>query len=379
VHTEQLEEDKKRSSNLINELQEALQEMKLREAELHREKTELFERQEQLHHYIEQLHMEKDEMIRSHTLETGELRKKNSILREHLEKMETSARSSNTTSAFRHEFSDFENLTMENSPWEDFSMVNEFSLDVEPQPVSCTPTPAPDPSLLMVPKKSDKPGEKLVTQTEFPFSWNAFYMCLLFGAFIASNSTSLSTPAIPPLSDEYRAESANVLKAVLASAAPSESLQTANPGSLPGPSASAATAALPNTISSAEMAHMTSGPGRMSSTLDDLHNTLVAPTKEQEDEQVFALTADQYNSLTTLQDGEADFKPPPSNLQQAYAAMRSNAMQHRAETKNPPDIYSRSLLWDRVPEKVVRDFKKMVRECGGAVIKEEDPGGVCQS
>jgi hypothetical protein len=379
VHTEQLEEDKKRSSNLINELQEALQEMKLRETDLHREKTELFERQEQLHHYIEQLHMEKEEMIRSHTLETGELRKKNSILREHLEKMETNARSSNTTSAFRHEFSDFENLTMENSPWEDFSMVNEFSLDVEPQSVSRTPTPAADPSLLMVPKKSDKLGERLVTQTEFPFSWNAFYMCLLFGAFIASNSTSLSTPAIPPLSEEYRAESANVLKAVLASAAPSESLQPANAGSVPGPSASAATAALPNTINNVEMAHMTSGPGRMSSTLDDLHNTLVAPTKEQEDEQVFALTADQYNSLTTLPDGEADFKPPPSNLQQAYAAMRSNAMQHRAETKNPPDIYSRSLLWDRVPEKVVRDFQKMVRECGGTAIKEENAGGVCRS
>nr|KMM68597.1 hypothetical protein CPAG_04923 [Coccidioides posadasii RMSCC 3488] len=41
--TEQLEEDKRRSTTLINELQEAIREMKLRETELVREKNELLE------------------------------------------------------------------------------------------------------------------------------------------------------------------------------------------------------------------------------------------------------------------------------------------------------------------------------------------------
>ncbi|PGH26797.1 hypothetical protein AJ80_01563 [Polytolypa hystricis UAMH7299] len=374
VHTEKLEEDKKRSTSLITELQDALSEMKRREGDLHREKAELLDRQQQLHQYIEQLHMEKSEMIRTHTLETGELRKKNSILREHAEKLELNAR----PSAFRNEFSDYENISMD-ATWEDYSMVNDFSLDTEPQPVTTqAPTPTPEDPLLLVSKKAEKQLEK-ASNGEFPFSWNAFYMCLLFGAFVASNSASVTAPAIPHLSEEYRAESANVLKAVLASAAPSEASQSINLGVIPGPSS--ATNALPTTISGAEMAQITGGHGPITSTLDDLHRNLVAPTKEQEEQEVFALSTEQYRALTTLDDddGDANAKAPPSNLQQAYAAMRNTGMQNRANAKHASDIYSRSLLWDRVPEKVVRDFQRMVRECSAASgIKAEGTGDMCQ-
>ena len=353
MHTEQLEEDKRRSATLIKELQDAMQEMKLREAELMREKNELFERQQQLHQYIEQLHMEREEMISTHTRETGELRKKNNILREHAEKLEMNAASS----GFRSEFAEYDNVTMENGPWEEFCMVNEFpSLDR-------SASPAPDTSLVAAAKKVEKSSEK--QSSDQPFSWNAFYMCLLFGAFIASNSTSMSTPSIPPLSEEYRAESANVLKAVLASASPSESnALTQNTLSF----SSASATALPTTISGAEMAQITAGA--TPTNLDQLHNNLVAPTKEQEDQQAFALTAEQYKSLTTLDESEADVKPPPSNLQQAYAAMKNNAMQNRVNVKGASDIYSRSLLWDRVPEKVLQDFRKMVKECGSPVMSD---------
>ncbi|KAL1960958.1 hypothetical protein VTO42DRAFT_4846 [Malbranchea cinnamomea] len=357
VHTEQLEEDKRRSTALIKELQEVIQEMKLREAELLREKNELLERQQQLHQYIEQLHMEKEEMIRSHTLETGELRKKNNILREHVDKLELNAASSGF---------DYENTTMENAPWEDFCMVNEFPSFAR------SPSPAPENSLVPVSKKSDRSGEKQSSQSDLGFSWNAFYMCLLFGAFIASNSTSMSTPAIPPLSEEYRAESANVLKAVLASAGPSESSNAVTQNAVTTSFASSTSTVLPTTISGAEMAQITSGPGSTTN-LDQLHNSLVAPTKEQEDQQAFTLTAEQYKSLTTLEERETESKPPPSNLQQAYAAMRNN--QNRAGLKGAPDIYTRSLLWDRIPEKVLQDFKKMVKECGAAQVKTEENGG----
>ena len=352
MHTEQLEEDKRRSATLIKELQDAMQEMKLREAELMREKNELFERQQQLHQYIEQLHVEREEMISTHTRETGELRKRNNILREHAEKLEMNA----ATSEFRSEFAEYDNVAMENAPWEDFCMVNEFPS------FGRSATPAPDASLAAAAKKVEKSSEK--QSSDQPFSWNAFYMCLLFGAFIASNSTSMSTPAIPPLSEEYRAESANVLKAVLASASPSESNALAQ-NTLTFASASATT--LPTTISGAEMAQMT---GASTTNLDQLHDNLVAPTKEQEDQQAFALTAEQYKSLTTLDESEADVKPPPSNLQQAYAAMKNNAMQSRVNVKGASDIYYRSLLWDRVPEKVLQDFRKMVKECGSPVMSD---------
>ncbi|KAM5442658.1 hypothetical protein MferCBS31731_002041 [Microsporum ferrugineum] len=374
VHTEQLEEDKRRSSTHINELQEALQEMKLREAELIREKNELLERQQQLHQFVEQLHMEKEELIRSHTLETGELRKKNTILREHLERMEVNSTNPTAPGPIRNEFSDYGGLNVDNPSWDSFSLADEFNLDSEqrPLPRSPTPTPARHPfSLDFNPKKAEKQVEKPLTQSDSAFSWNAFYMCLLFGAFIASNSTSTSQPAIPALSEEYRAESANVLRAVLASASPDGSS-----ASFIGPS-SGSSDLLPSTISSSEMAQISSGPaGSATANLDALHNNLVAPTKEQEDAQAFAMTTKQYEALTTLEDemGE-DHIAPPSNLQQAYAAMRNNGLQNRAAFKGNgnPDIYSRSLMWDRVPQKVLQDFNNMVRECG-KTVKAEEPG-----
>lgn len=328
--------------------------MKIREAELLREKGEWLNAQQQINQYIDNLHMEKDELIRVHTLETAELRKKNNILKETVEKLERQTRASNAPT-LGNEFSDFESLTMDGSPWEDFSMVNSLSLDAEPISGSTAPSNA------LVVSTNDKPSDKT------PFSWNAFYMCLLFGAFIASNSGSLSARSIPKLSEEYRTESANVLRAVLSSSPPE--LAT-NQAPAVAPSAAAGLLATA-TISSAEMAQMTSGAGA-SSTLDELHNTLALPTKEQEQEQVFSLTPDQYNSLTTY-DESADFKQPQrtSNLQQALAAMRNNAAQDRMQMKSASDVYSRSLMWDRVPEKVIRDFRRMVQEYGAVPIKQE--------
>ncbi|EEP77839.1 conserved hypothetical protein [Uncinocarpus reesii 1704] len=365
VHTEQLEEDKRRSTSLINELQEAIREMKLREAEFVQEKAKLLESQQQLHQYIEQLHSEKEELIRSHTLETGELRKKNTILREHMEKLE---HSTTPGSLFRSDFSDYESLGVGGNSWDDFSMANEFSLDSEPRVTVRSPTPTPEKSLII--SKTDKVVEKLSSQTDFPFSWNAFYMCLLFGAFVASNGSSMPATSIPPLSEEYRAESANVLKAVLASANPTQATHSISLANIPS-----STSSFPATISRAELAQLSSGQDTTMTNLDDLHRNLVAPTKEQEDQQAFTLTAEQYNALTTLDDEDGDITPQPSNLQQAYAAMRSNA----AGTKGTSDVYSRSLLWDRVPDKVVRDFRRMVKDCGINVGKHEEPGGALTS
>lgn len=348
---------------MISDLEESL---KLREAEFLREKNEWISAQQQVNQYIDNLHMEKEEMVRKHTLETGELRKKNTVLREHIEKLEsTAAQPASNPSNFSNEFSDYENVTMDNSPWEDFSIINEFSLDADaPAPQQ----PAAPCTSLILPNKNP---EKSSSQSDHPFSWNAFYMCLLFGAFIASNTSSASNPAIPHLSDEYRAESANVLKAVLESN--SESSQLADP--TPTAPSTSATTSLPTTISGAEMAEMMSGQSATPN-LDNFHNRFAAPTKEQEDQQVFALSADQYNSLTTFDEDAMDYKPQsPSNLQQTLNAMRSNG-QDRAGTKTMPDVHSRSLLWDRVPQKVVQDFRRMMRDSGAPPIKKEDGGGL---
>ncbi|KAH8429869.1 putative bZIP transcription factor [Aspergillus melleus] len=360
LHTEKLEEEKKQYTQALNDLEEELQNMRLREAELLREKSEWIAAQQEITQYINTMHMDKDEMIRVHTLETTELRKKNNILKETVEKLERHARTAPAPSNLANEFSDFENLTMSNSPWEDFTMVNSLSLDSDP----VTSAPTGQPSSLV--STNDRSAEK---SNDYPFSWNAFYMCLLFGAFIASNNNnSLSARVIPQLSEEYRAESANVLRAVLSSSPP----ELAHPMGQAAVASSSA-APLPTTISGAEMAQMSAGT--VHSNLDELHNALAMPTKEQEQEQVFSLNADQYNSLTTYEDTNVNYKSQqPSNLQQALAAMRGSAPGNKIPGKSTSDVYSRSLMWDRVPEKVIRDFRRMVQDYGASPVKEEESG-----
>lgn len=330
------------------------------------EKSEWIAQHQQITAYLERMHIEKDEIIRAHTLETAELRKKNNILLETVEKLEHGVKPTMADQAQAHahvqatDFTGFENLSMDTTPWDEFSMANGLPMPDavpashgHPHAHAHAQQQSQSQPLQVTERGTDKPS------SDYPFSWNAFYMCLLFGAFIASNAnTNLAGRSLPQLSEEYRAESANVLKAVLAS----------SPPDLTHPSALAVSASAPQPSITMDMTQM--GPSHARpSTLDELHDTLVLPSEEQERAQVFALNADQYNSLTTFEDDGAPFKPQPSNLQAALAAMRSNAVQHRVHAGE--DVYSRSLMWERVPEKVIRDFRRMVQEYGGGPVKEE--------
>ena len=363
AHTEKLEGEKKQLNRLINNLQGALDEMKIREAEMVRDKHEWFSIQQQYQNYTDGLHMEKNELIRVHTLETAELRRKNNILKEMVEKME---REPKAATMGTDDFSEFESFALDSDAYDEFGIPRHFSFDAaEPAPISTT---------------NERALQKNSTNSEYPFSWNAFYMCLLFGAFIASNSSTLSSRAIPDLSEEYRTESANVLKAVLSSS-PAELTTPTNQAQAPivAPSTSASTG-VTNTISGIEMQQMSTGNPSTTTTLDELHNTLTLPTKEQEQEQAFTMTPDQYNSLTTYDDGNDPEnqrqQQQPSNLQQALNAMRNDAAAaqdrvHNNNKKSSSDIYSRSLMWDHVPKKVIHDFRRMVQEYGAGPIKEE--------
>jgi hypothetical protein len=353
LHTEKLEEEKKSFTAAISDLEEALQTMKMREAELLREKSEWIVTHGQMNQYIEGLHMEKDEIIRVHTLETAELRKKNNILMETVEKLERGVKP--VHEPLPGDFTGFENMTMEGQPWDDYSMSNAMPLQQ-----GCLSVPRQQQQLSQQVKAQEKSNG-----SDLPISWNAFYMCLLFGAFIASNSSSLPGRSLPQLSEEYRAESANVLKAVLASSQGHELSQShsVTHATSTGPAQA--------TISGMEMAHMSSGQA-VPSTLDQLHNSLAMPTEEQEREQVFSLNVNQYNSLTTFEDEGAFKTQQPSTLQQALAAMRETvAHQSRMHPAASSDVYSRSVMWDRVPEKVIRDFRRMVQDYASP-IKEEN-------
>lgn len=326
--------------------------MRIKEVEYENHQLTAYNRQ--LTEHIQHQDMERDETILRHTRETANLLKRNSMLEEKIKQLERGVKPAQES--LSGDFAGFENPAMENPSWDDFSMVTGPPL--QPEYVQ-----APRPQV----SQQVKVPEKSTNGSDLPISWNAFYMFLLVGAFFASKSTSLPGRSLPQLSEEYRAESANVLKAVLASS-PGHELthpHSINHGTTTGPA--------PATISGMEMAQMSSVQA-VPSNLDQLHNTLVMPTEEQEREQVFSMNADQFNSLTTFEDDSGDFKPQqPSTLQQAFAVMRDTAAQQsRMHSALSSDVYSRSLMWDRVPEKVVQDFRRMVQGHGyDTPIKEE--------
>ncbi|KAJ5801627.1 uncharacterized protein N7518_003695 [Penicillium psychrosexuale] len=345
VKDEIIAEQAKKLAQLEEKIQNMQSAMKNQDYENH----QLTAYNRQLTEHIQRQDMEKDETILRHTRETANLLKRNNMLEERNKQLERSVKP--VQEIMTGEFTGFENPTMENHSWDDFSTVTGPLLQSD-----CVQTPH---AQVKVPEKSNN-------GSDLPISWNAFYMFLLVGAFFASNNTSLPGNSLPQLSEEYRAESANVLKAVLASSSGHELTNShSNHGTATGPA--------PATISGMEMAQMSSAQP-VSSSLDQLHNTLVMPTEQQQRDQVFSMNADHYNSLTTFENDNGNFKPQqPSTLQQAFAAMRDTAAQQsRIHSALSSNVYSRSLMWDRVPEKVVRDFRRMVQGHGyDNPVKEE--------
>lgn len=101
--------------------------------------------------------------------------------------------------------------------------------------------------------------------------------------------------------------------------------------------------------------------GVTQSTLGDMTDSLTQPTEEQSHEQLFSMSAAQYNGLTNQDFMQTTPQRSTSqgrrNLGETLAAMRSNSKKSAAE------VYTRSLLWDQVPSEVVRNFAKLVSDC----------------
>lgn len=207
-----------------------------------------------------------------------------------------------------------------------------------------------------------------------PFNRDTFYMCLLFGALIASQSSLLSaTSSIPCLSEEYQSDSANLLKVLLEGDDPVPPL-TPSMGS----------------VVSTAFCDSTSSPTMPS------HDALLTPSSQSRKvgEQFFALPEDEFRDYTTLgceddmmdnegldsssvrlghghgdNDGFSLNIGKPSAIQNGFNAMGASGgfggfsnsyidNDHRMGFGNMP----RSLK--DLPEKVVRDFRQLVRQSG---------------
>ncbi|KAI9831894.1 MAG: hypothetical protein M1819_004616 [Sarea resinae] len=358
-HTERLEDEKKQFTEVITNLEESLAEFRIRDQEHEREKEEWNASQQQYKQYIDTLLMEKEEMVRSHTLETGDLRKKNAFLTEHIQKMESTSMSAAPSSSGFTDFSGMDNLTMEDSAWDDFSFINDFASEPESHPQT---------SLIVQPPKKERIS---INEEDKPAASGLLLMLLLCGAFVASKSSATSSPPIPRMPEDIRAASATVLDNIFKDAG----VQPSDPrfsavGRVealePGPSGTSWP--VPNPTMSG-----TDRNGMAGSTLDILHHQLSAPTKEQEGEQLFSLSADQYNGVTSqdfLREAEPSTSPHRRNLGETLAAMRRDNKDSAAE------VYTRSLMWDKIPTEVVRDFAKMVSELSGEQQRDDNDDSI---
>jgi hypothetical protein len=284
------------------------------------------------------MQLEKEEMMRNHTIESGDLRKKVSVLTDHIQRLESAAvPPAPATGGFSSDYADIESLTMDGA-WDSISFVNDFAADPEVKVENAlVPAKNPDASPLGDPEK--------------PAAQGLLLMLLLFGAFVASRGSS---PSIPQMSDDVRAASASLLEDIFKDAGVPNTASGIAEAAAPLPSGDSWSVNHGPSVGGSEMV------GIASSTLGDLTDSLVRPTDEQNHEQLFSLSAAQYNGLVS-----PDFlqsAPPRStsqgrrNLGETLAAMRSSSKNSAAE------VYTRSLLWDQVPSEVVRNFAKLVSE-----------------
>ncbi|MCJ1288318.1 hypothetical protein MMC26_007673 [Xylographa opegraphella] len=342
-HTERLEEEKKHYTTIINELEEALGEMKVHEAEWEREKEGWATSQQQLKQYVDNLLMEKEELVRCHTIETGELRKRNTILSEQIQRIESTTMSTAPSSTgFSADFSDFDHLTMDSSPWDNFSLANDFSVETENSTGNFM-------------SNEDKRSKPVVKEDDKVAASGFLLMLLLCGAWVASRGPADPSNVLPAMSDDMRVASATVLNHIYRDAGvqlkeipcPTQQAVEVIPWN------SRHSSERKTTLSAFEIASLSNAP------LETLHQQLTAPSKKQLQDQAFSLSSIQYNDLSS--DGDHDQPHAPKyhkhrNIGDALAALRG------AQEGSAAEVYTRSILWDKVPKDVVRDFARKVAE-----------------
>ncbi|KAL6832762.1 hypothetical protein V8C43DRAFT_222616 [Trichoderma afarasin] len=332
-HTERLEDEKKQFTVVITDMEEELASLKTKVEQLMLEKQQCVD-------YIETLTLEKDEMIRTHTIETGELRKKVGVLTDHVQRLESSIPPNAAANGFSSGYDDMDDAMDLAGAW-DNGFLNDFD-EVKP-PMTVAPVKKDTNPFTSGSEKSSSQGGLL-------------FMLFLVGAFVMS---SRSMPSIPRVSEDVRVASATLLDNVLKDAGVDPS--TGTHAIAPQPSG----VSWGQPVSASVMAGMAADGVVAPSMLVELGDSLIQPSQQQTNEQIFSLSAAQYNGVSDhdfLRDAAGRMPTKArKNLAQSLAEMRDAAKQSGAA-----EVYTRTLLWDQIPNDVVRNFARMVVECNGA-------------
>ena len=354
THTEQLEAEKRLHETRLRDLE--TENENLSQALLQQE--EVFAHQRQAYEFqLRTLVHDRDEAIRAKSLEAAECRRQMIMMREWIREHHAEPSGYETASDINDFTTNFEEFTMDDE-WE--TEINRF------------PNPEPEAEEEHAQRQATpKPLPVVAKKVEADFSWNTFYMCLLFGAVVISAGdqiskvTSRTDISLPSISDESRLDAGNVLKAVMSS----------NPQAteVMAPSRSAQASAPVGTAESSHHSIMTMQP-RHESNLEAMTTALTAPTREQEIRQAFSMSAATYNQIAHPlaefdDDADADFtdSPRPSRLDQYMADF--DAKKNQMQFGHDEQYAHRSVLADLVPDNVMEEFRAFVHENN---IKSED-------
>jgi hypothetical protein len=367
-----LEDEKKLFTEHKVMLESEMKELRIQLENFRIEKEEYARQNMHLSRQVEELTWDKENLVEQNTLETGELRKKISIFKEMLDAGPTLLPShSNEFNEFTDEL---DGLNMGSVPdWDNYNTwVNDISMESEQQ----QPEPklqVPETAVVLAQRRKEP---FVADENDKPIASGLLLMLLLYGAFVVTRSSG--SPVIPRTTDEVRAASATILDNLLRDAGsttpqkPDMQVSRAISGLEPAPSL--ASWVQPDDDKQQPLSSVFSSSNGNPSTLDSLSAQLMAPSKEQEAEAAFRLTPAQYNSLTSTEytrpvysvastDDDDGLTPPSSasggrkNLADTLRIMREDARGNTAA-----EVYTRSLLWDRIPTEVVHEFKRMVEE-----------------
>ena len=307
----------------MTELEDALQEYKQREGEWIRKEEGWAATQQQFLTHFENLRMQQEEAVRQHTLESVELRRKNAMLMEQIQRVESTAMSNASSShGISNNHSEFDQMNL--TSWDNLSMGHEFTIENN--------------------QATDQAEALKTTEAEKPATSALLLMLLLCGAWVASrNNTSGSTSVLPAIPDDMRAASATIL----------DNLYKDSGVPLDGVVSSSKTVsnASPKTVLSAM-----ESAGPFASNLENLHQRLVAPSVQQLKDQAFSLTPSQYYAMTNTD----------AQYQQAYYDYQRNSKvlggPVQQDGPTAAETYTRSLLRDKVSTRVLQDFARMVTQ-----------------
>jgi len=348
-HTEELEVKEKEYTSQISMYEAALSNQQSLEQSLAHSQ-----------HIIEVLQQEKREMMAEHNEETANLRRKIRLLQDRLDIGPAPSMSAVPSSTgFTELNAGVEAMsfgahdTLGPHEWDDFIYASQITDDGIDQFNFDGPHSALEP-LRVVDKKSSTttlvpvPQKTPDVTTEQPVASGLLFMLLLCGAFVASKPPSAQPAGMPKVPAAVHAVAPTVLSSLLES----DSTLTQHP-------MRSSVGALPEPMPSIGSVVSSSGPDR----IGDVYRSVTAPTRQQQFDQAFALTPAQYASLTSTEYAEGVHEPkdsatrPRRNLAEALSALEEK---HPHNSK--AEVYTRSLLWDRIPADVVQQFKEMVRD-----------------